>query len=168
MTDEPTDKGMEYIDEDASSICRFYSERRKQSICEYIEEGGVVFKENNSLITPQISCNQLENTRHHIDKFYGDKLDFIEYGSSSVNTIHCLYRHTDDIVYVAITKPLTTRVLISDDENERFHEMKCDVTDTRPTKDENGFSYIEVIRMFEASEIFIRNSFYFTSSNITI
>ena len=140
------------IHSDTIAIYEFYNERRKQAICEYIEKGGAIIKECDTLL-PQISCHQLENTRHKIDKFYDDKLDFIEYGSSSITTTHCMYRHSDDIVYIVIIKP----------QHKHIIEMKYDntATDIILTQDKHKHDYIGIIKIFPASKMFIKNSFYF-------
>ncbi len=163
MTSEINDKNAENtegltredyfdINSDTIAIYKFYNERRKQAICEYIEKGGAIIKECDTLL-PQISYHQLENTRHKIDKFYDDKLDFIEYGSSSVTTTHCMYRHSDNIVYIVIIKP----------QHKHIIEMKYDntATDIILTQDKHKHDYIGIIKIFPASKMFIKKSFYF-------
>ncbi len=164
MTSEINDKNAENtegltredyfdINSDTIAIYKFYNERRKQAICEYIEKGGAIIKDCDTLL-PQISCHQLENTRHKIDKFYDDKLDFIEYGSSSFTTTHCMYRHSDDIVYIVIINPQQHKQII---------EMKYDntATDIILTQDKHKHDYIGIIKIFPASKMFIKKSFYF-------
>jgi len=130
------------FDEDINihSVHQLCNDSRKKAIHQYIEDSVGGFKYDDSMLIPQISYNKLENVRFNIDKFYNDKLDFIEYGSSSFNTSHYLYRHSDGNVYNVITTRRHTPVIIYDETNKND---TCEMTN-----------------IFIASKTYIRNSFY--------
>lgn len=133
------------FDEDIHSAHQVYNESRKKAIRQYIEDSGGCFKYTDSMLISQISYNKLENVRFNIDKFYNEKLDFIEYGSSSFNTSHYLYRHSDGNVYNVIITQQHAPVII-------YNET---------TNNENNYDTYEIANIFIASKTFIRNSFYF-------
>ncbi len=119
------------FDEDINihSVHQLCNDSRKKAIHQYIEDSVGGFKYDDSMLIPQISYNKLENVRFNIDKFYNDKLDFIEYGSSSFNTSHYLYRHSDGNVYNVITTRRHTPVIIYDETNNLILEFNSsDIT----------------------------------------
>ena len=153
MTYEINDKNVEgmtredYFDihSNTIAICEFNTECRKQSIRKYIEDGGEIFKYDDTMLIPQISYNKLEYTRFNIDKFYNDKLNFIDYGSSSPYTSHYLYRHRDGNVYNVIITQQYMPDIISDE----------------TTNIKNNDDTYKISNIFLTSKTFIKNSFYF-------
>ena len=135
------------FDEYIHSSCQLYTERRKQVIRGHIEGGGKILTYEDTTLKPQISYNQFESANRYIDMFYDDvTVEMIEYGTSSTSTTHCLYRHTDKNVCVAITKQ-RSKVIRFNDQDECI-----DATDEKPIQDENGLYYIDIITIYPVTK----------------
>ena len=69
------------------------------SIFDYIDEGNSRrLREGEGV--PQISYPHIQYARNQISNFYDWHLDIVQYGLTSQDTIHILYRHTNNASYM--------------------------------------------------------------------
>jgi hypothetical protein len=141
----------------------FYEKRRKKTIDDYFISKITNSKSieemqqdeyNDSRMIPQLSHRQIEYSRENIEKFYTDNLDYVEYGCTSMFTIHSLYRSSiDGKVYNVFTTPKNANLMFEKNDN-------------LPIEDENGCAYFSVIDVFPVNKLFLRNTFYLNLEKI--
>jgi hypothetical protein len=148
----------------------FYERRRKKTIDDYfiLKNNGEICKDDGIYkdfsevgLFPQLSCKYIEDARLSIEEFYKNNLDYIEYGSTSMFTIHSLYRDTNGKIYNVFTSPKKQKYIF----DSSVFVMKLDPNDTTPLEDENGYIYFDILYIFPVNALFLRNTFYTNLNN---
>ena len=143
----------------------FYEKRRKKTIDDYFisknsdeicNDDGIYKDYSEVGLFPQLSIKHIEDARLSIEEFYRNNLDYIEYGCTSMFTIHSLYRDTNGKIYNIYTSPKKNKFIF---ESSLF-EIRPDPNDTTPLEDENGYIYFDILHIFPVTALFLRNTFY--------